>query len=210
MVRSSWVRSSWARSRAAPSFTEEPLAFDPIKPFTNVGNLTDLRGKYLIIDGQHRLAVLHFYRRQHLEDAGTIHVPCVIFDGKSEGFATEMFVIINSTPTRINKSHLVDLYEKVSWAGAGQEVRGARGRSPTCTARPTARCATRSTGWAAAASRRSGSSRPSCSTRSTAGRPATGRRSRRSRAGSARPSATTSELARAAGIERRGKIGDED
>ena len=27
-----------------------------------------------------------------------------------------MFVIINSTPTRINKSHLVDLYEKVSWA----------------------------------------------------------------------------------------------
>ncbi|MEP6859489.1 MAG: hypothetical protein ABJE66_02650, partial [Deltaproteobacteria bacterium] len=31
-------------------------------------------------------------------------------------FATEMFVIINSTPTRINKSHLIDLYEKVSWA----------------------------------------------------------------------------------------------
>ncbi len=43
-------------------------------------------------------------------------MPCIIFDGKSEDFATEMFVIINSTPTRINKSHLVDLYEKVSWA----------------------------------------------------------------------------------------------
>ena len=43
-------------------------------------------------------------------------MPCVIFDGKSEDFATEMFVIINSTPTRINKSHLVDLYEHVSWA----------------------------------------------------------------------------------------------
>src|SRR5436309_7605717 len=27
-----------------------------------------------------------------------------------------MFVIINSTPTRINKGHLVDLYERVSWA----------------------------------------------------------------------------------------------
>ena len=26
-----------------------------------------------------------------------------------------MFVIINSTHTRINKSHLVDLYERVSW-----------------------------------------------------------------------------------------------
>ncbi len=97
-------------------FTEETLQFDPVKPFTNVGNLTEPRGKYLIIDGQHRLAALHFYRRQHPEDANTIHVPCVIFDGKSEDFATEMFVIINSTPTRINKSHLVDLYEKVSWA----------------------------------------------------------------------------------------------
>jgi len=97
-------------------FTEETLSFDPVKPFTNVGNLTEPRGKYLIIDGQHRLAALHFYRRQHPEDANTIHVPCVIFDGKSEDFATEMFVIINSTPTRINKSHLVDLYEKVSWA----------------------------------------------------------------------------------------------
>ena len=40
----------------------------------------------------------------------------MIFDGRSEDFATEMFVIINSTPTRINKSHLVDLYERVSFA----------------------------------------------------------------------------------------------
>jgi DGQHR domain-containing protein len=97
-------------------FTDETLRFDPVKPFTNVGNLTEPSGKYLIIDGQHRLAALHFYRRQHPGEAATVHVPCVIFDGKSEDFATEMFVIINSTPTRINKSHLVDLYEKVSWA----------------------------------------------------------------------------------------------
>lgn len=97
-------------------FTDEKLRFDPVRPFDNVGNLTEPRGKYLIIDGQHRLAALHFFRRQRPEDARTIHVPCVIFDGKSEDFATEMFVIINSTPTRINKSHLVDLYEKVSWA----------------------------------------------------------------------------------------------
>ncbi|MEO7094634.1 MAG: DGQHR domain-containing protein, partial [Polyangiales bacterium] len=97
-------------------FTDEKLKFDPVKPFTNIGNLTEPRGKYLIIDGQHRLAALHFYRRARPEEARTIHVPCVIFDGKSEDFATEMFVIINSTPTRINKSHLVDLYEKVSWA----------------------------------------------------------------------------------------------
>ncbi|HKQ69524.1 MAG TPA: DGQHR domain-containing protein [Polyangiaceae bacterium] len=97
-------------------FTAERLQFDPVRPFDNVGNLQEPRGKYLIIDGQHRLAALHFFSKQRPEDARTIHVPCVIFDGKSEDFATEMFVIINSTPTRINKSHLVDLYERVSWA----------------------------------------------------------------------------------------------
>jgi len=40
----------------------------------------------------------------------------MVFDGRAEDFAAEMFVIINSTPTRINKSHLIDLYERVSWA----------------------------------------------------------------------------------------------
>ncbi|HEY8041656.1 MAG TPA: DGQHR domain-containing protein [Polyangiaceae bacterium] len=97
-------------------FTADRLRFEPVKPFTNVGNLEEPKSKYLIIDGQHRLAALHFYMKQRPSEAKTLHVPCVIFDGKSEDFATEMFVIINSTPTRINKSHLVDLYEKVSWA----------------------------------------------------------------------------------------------
>jgi DGQHR domain-containing protein len=72
--------------------------------------------KFLIIDGQHRMAALQFYMNTHPEEARNISVPCVIFDGRSEDFATEMFVIINSTPTRINKSHLIDLYERVSWA----------------------------------------------------------------------------------------------
>ena len=53
--------------------------------------------------------------RSHPQEAKTIHVPCIIFDGESEDFAAEMFVVINSTPTRINKSHLIDLYERVSW-----------------------------------------------------------------------------------------------
>src|SRR5215470_1456611 len=52
--------------------------------------------------------------RFQADEAKSIFVPCVIFDGRSDDFATEMFVIINSTPTRINKSHLVDLYERVS------------------------------------------------------------------------------------------------
>jgi DGQHR domain-containing protein len=97
-------------------FTDEKLRFESLGQYANVGNLEEPRGRYLIIDGQHRLAALHFYRKDHPQDAKTMHVPCVIFDGKSEDFATEMFVIINSTPTRINKSHLVDLYERVSWA----------------------------------------------------------------------------------------------
>jgi DGQHR domain-containing protein len=97
-------------------FTAERLRFDPVGRFDNVGNLEEPEGKYLIIDGQHRLAALHFYRNDRPDEARSMHVPCIIFDGKSEDFATEMFVIINSTPTRINKSHLVDLYERVSWA----------------------------------------------------------------------------------------------
>ncbi len=97
-------------------FTSQALAFEPLGSFQNVGNLEEPSEKYLIIDGQHRLAALYFYQQSHPEEAGTIHVPCVIFDGHSDDFAAEMFVIINSTPTRINKSHLVDLYERVSWA----------------------------------------------------------------------------------------------
>ena len=81
-----------------------------------MGQLAEPQSKFLIIDGQHRLAALRFYLDERPDDAKTINVPCVIFDGRSEDFATEMFVIINSTPTRINKSHLVDLYERVSWA----------------------------------------------------------------------------------------------
>ena len=92
-------------------FTSEVLRYEPA-----AGNLRGPEGKFLVIDGQHRLAALHFYRQERPAEAATLHVPCVVFDGKSEDFATEMFVIINSTPTRINKSHLVDLYERVSWA----------------------------------------------------------------------------------------------
>jgi DGQHR domain-containing protein len=97
-------------------FTGEQLSFRPMGGLENAGHLQDPRDKFLIIDGQHRLAALHFYLRERPEEGATIHVPCIVFDGRSEDFATEMFVIINSTPTRINKSHLVDLYEKVSWA----------------------------------------------------------------------------------------------
>jgi DGQHR domain-containing protein len=97
-------------------FTPEKLNFEAWSDSSGVGRLREPEEKYLIIDGQHRLAALQFYERTHPGEAKSINVPCVIFDGRSEDFATEMFVIINSTPTRINKSHLVDLYERVSWA----------------------------------------------------------------------------------------------
>jgi DGQHR domain-containing protein len=96
-------------------FTDETLRFRRSDSSDSVGFLSEPQGKFLIIDGQHRLAALHFFRQKHAELIGQVEVPCVLFDGKSADFATEMFVIINSTHTRINKSHLVDLYERVSW-----------------------------------------------------------------------------------------------
>lgn len=97
-------------------FTAQTLRFQALEGQETIGHLQDPEEKFLIIDGQHRLAALQFYERTHPQEAKSIYVPCVIFDGRSDNFATEMFVIINSTPTRINKSHLVDLYERVSWA----------------------------------------------------------------------------------------------
>ncbi|HEY7163341.1 MAG TPA: DGQHR domain-containing protein [Candidatus Binatia bacterium] len=96
-------------------FTDEELRFRRSEGSDAVGHLSDPQGKFLIIDGQHRLAALYFFREKHPDQIDQVEVPCVVFDGKSADFATEMFVIINSTHTRINKSHLVDLYERVSW-----------------------------------------------------------------------------------------------
>ena len=95
-------------------FSPEALAFRSLPGQDRVGHLAEPRTPFLIIDGQHRLAGLHFYLDE--PDANRrIEVPCVIFDGKTADFATEMFVVINSTHTKINKSHLIDLYEKIEW-----------------------------------------------------------------------------------------------
>jgi DGQHR domain-containing protein len=95
-------------------FTSESLSFQPLGKYDRVGDLVEPQGSFLIIDGQHRLAGLQFYLKEPDADR-RLEVPCVIFDGKTSEFATQMFVIINSTHTRINKSHLVDLYEKIEW-----------------------------------------------------------------------------------------------
>lgn len=95
-------------------YTPEELSFAPFKGYERTGELEEPGEKFLVIDGQHRLAGLCFYLNDEHADR-RLEVPCVIFDGKASEFASEMFVIINSTHTKINKSHLVDLFEKISW-----------------------------------------------------------------------------------------------
>src|ERR1051326_2129359 len=95
-------------------FSEEVLKFRPLGNFQSVGDLEDPDTGFLIIDGQHRLAGLHFFGLKNPSLLDQIEVPCVIFDGKTGDFAAEMFVIINSTQTRINRSHLVDLLDRIS------------------------------------------------------------------------------------------------
>lgn len=95
-------------------FSEEELGFSPIGQFSSIGNLDDPKSGFLIIDGQHRLAGLHFFGAKSPSLLDQIEVPCMIFDGKTADFAAEMFVIINSTQTRINRSHLVDLLDRIS------------------------------------------------------------------------------------------------
>jgi len=95
-------------------FTPERLRFRALPGQEQVGHLSPPEDRFLVIDGQHRLAGLWFYLREPDAD-DRIEVPTVVFDGATAEFATEMFVIINSTHTRINRSHLVDLYEKIEW-----------------------------------------------------------------------------------------------
>src|ERR1041384_4246379 len=95
-------------------FSEDVLKFRPLGQYQSVGDLEDPKSGFLIIDGQHRLAGLHFYGERNPSLLDQIEVPCVIFDGKTGDFAAEMFVIINSTQTRINRSHLVDLLDRIS------------------------------------------------------------------------------------------------
>jgi DGQHR domain-containing protein len=106
-------------------FTPERLTFKSIGQYEDVGDLQTPDAPFLIIDGQHRLAALHFHLKAHPDEAASIRIPCMVFDGRAEDFAAEMFVIINSTPTRINKSHLVELYERVAYVGADRKLAAA-------------------------------------------------------------------------------------
>lgn len=103
-------------------FTEETLQFKKSGSSQSIGDLSEPSSKYLIIDGQHRVAGLYFYAEKHPQEANSIDVPCMIFDGQSADFAAEMFVIINSTHTKISKSHLVDLLDRVTSASPDKKL----------------------------------------------------------------------------------------
>ena len=64
-------------------FTGEKLGFQALSNEQGVGYLQEPASKYLMIDGQHRLAALNFYLRERPGEGNTIHVPCIIFDGRS-------------------------------------------------------------------------------------------------------------------------------
>jgi DGQHR domain-containing protein len=102
-------------------FSEDVLKFRPLGQYESIGDLEDPKSGFLIIDGQHRLAGLQFFGAKNPSLLDQIEVPCVIFDGKTGDFAAEMFVIINSTQTRINRSHLIDLLDRIS--GSDDETR---------------------------------------------------------------------------------------
>src|SRR5262247_454875 len=56
-------------------FTDETLRFRRSDSSDSVGFLSEPTGNYLIIDGQHRLAALHFFRQKHPEQIDQIEVP---------------------------------------------------------------------------------------------------------------------------------------
>jgi DGQHR domain-containing protein len=96
-------------------YTSEKLTFTPIGSYQMMGDLSEPSERFMIIDGQHRLAGLRIFQEKHPEEVENVDVPAIIFDGRNEDFAAEMFVIINSTQTKISRSHLIDLMEKVTY-----------------------------------------------------------------------------------------------
>ncbi|MFO0767418.1 MAG: DGQHR domain-containing protein [Nitrospiraceae bacterium] len=94
-------------------FTDETLAFRRAGESDSVGHLSEPKGRYLVIDGQHRLAG-HFFRDKHHDRIDQVEVPCV-YSTVEARTSRQGNVRHHQFDPRINRSHLVDLYEKVSW-----------------------------------------------------------------------------------------------
>src|SRR5262249_11766962 len=77
-------------------FTDETLRFRRSDFSESIGFLSEPEGKFLVIDGQHRLAALHFFRQKNQELAEQVEMTCVVFDGKSTDFVALMVVFVIS------------------------------------------------------------------------------------------------------------------
>ena len=126
------------------------------------------RSRYLIIDGQHRLAALRFYLKEHPAEASTHQRAVRHFRRPQRGFRGgdvrhhqfDADAHQQEPPGRPLRARVLGRPRPA--------LRRAAGRRPL-QARTTARCSTASTASAAAASRTSGSCRRSFSTSCTAG-----------------------------------------
>jgi DGQHR domain-containing protein len=85
---------------------KEPLQVQPGRPLVTL-QVPQVAGAFGIIDGQHRMLALKLYIERHPDT--TFDVPVVIFSGESVPHMVELFAVINSTQTRVPRSHIYDL-----------------------------------------------------------------------------------------------------
>lgn len=85
---------------------KQPLAVEPGRPLVTL-QIPHEPGSFGIIDGQHRMLALKLFIEEHPE--ATFDVPVVIFSGESVAHMVELFAVINSTQTRVPRSHIYDL-----------------------------------------------------------------------------------------------------
>lgn len=85
---------------------KEKFAVEPGRPLATL-QIPNEPGFFGIIDGQHRMLALKVYVEQHPDN--TFDVPIVIFVGESVAHMVELFAVINSTQTRVPRSHIYDL-----------------------------------------------------------------------------------------------------
>lgn len=85
---------------------KEKLTVEQSRPLVTL-QIPNEPGAFGIIDGQHRMLALKVYIEQHPDV--TFDVPVVIFSGESVAHMVELFAVINSTQTRVPRSHIYDL-----------------------------------------------------------------------------------------------------
>jgi len=144
-------------------FTSQRLRFQALYGQETVGHLQAPEEKFLIIDGQHRLAALNFYERTHHDEAKSIYVPCVILTAAA--MILPLKCLSSSTP------HPRGL-TKVTWSICMNGFRGPNqtGDLPpvSCRCSIASRivlCDIESIVWAAGANRRNGFCRQNFSMR---------------------------------------------